>query len=65
MPRGGEIMNKNDLKQLIKLQMKQANELLDQNVESSRWSNDRATLFQVLKSIRKNSIEFEKKAYEY
>jgi len=58
-------MNKNDLKQLIKLQMKQANELLDQNVESSRWSNDRATLFQVLKSIRKNSIEFEKKAYEY
>ncbi|WP_164506033.1 hypothetical protein [Companilactobacillus insicii] len=58
-------MNKDELKQLIKLQMKQADELLDKNVESGCWSNDRATLFQVLKSIRKNSIEFEKKAYKY
>jgi len=58
-------MTQEELAQLIKLQMKQADELLDHNAESVRWSNDKATLFQVMKSIRKNSIKLERMSYGY
>lgn len=63
-------MTEEDLKQLLKLQMKQATELLslDTTEPDSPWEvvseyrSHRATLFQVLKAIRKNSIELEKKS---
>lgn len=62
-------MTEEDLKQLLKLQMKQATELLsldttkpDRPWEVSEYKSHRATLFQALKAIRKNSIELEKKS---
>lgn len=63
-------MTEEDLKQLLKLQMKQATELLSLDTTEpdnpwevvSEYRSHRATLFQVLKAIRKNSIELEKKS---
>lgn len=62
-------MTEEDLKQLLKLQMKQATELLsldttkpDSPWEVSEYKYHRATLYQVLKAIRKNSIELEKQS---
>lgn len=61
-------MTEEDLKQLLKLQMKQATELLNLDTtkpegrwEASEYESHKATLFQVLKAIRKNSIELEKR----
>lgn len=62
-------MTEEDLKQLLKLQMKQATELLSLDTtepdipwEVSEYKSHRATLFQVLKAIRKNLIELEKES---
>ncbi|MBS9399979.1 hypothetical protein [Pediococcus acidilactici] len=62
-------MTEEDLKQLLKLQMKQATELLsldttkpDRPWKVSEYRSHRSTLFQVLKAIRKNSIELEKQS---
>lgn len=61
-------MTEEDLKQLLKLQMKQATELLNLSTtkpegqwEVSEYEHHKTTLFQVLQAIRKNSIELEKR----
>ena len=61
-------MTKRELKLLLKLNMKQAIELLELSEdtdksnpwERSEFENHQATLFQVFNQIRKNSIKLEK-----